>query len=105
MTSTNPYISPSAVPPETKNYSAGTRRLQYGEMFGFAFTNPNWAMNLLWGSACLLIAYFIPILPQLVLSGYLWEVLEKRHRRETDSYPDFDINRFSDYLTRSIWPF
>lgn len=105
MSGTNPYISPSVLPPTPKAYSAGMRRLQYGEMFGFAFTNPNWATNVLWGAGCLLIAYVIPILPQLVLSGYLWDVLEKRHRRETTSYPDFDINRFTDYLTRSIWPF
>lgn len=102
MSSTNPYVSPSAVPPATKTYSPGTRRLQYGEMFGFAFTNPNWPTNVLWGTGCLLIAYIIPLLPQLLLSGYLWEVIEKRHRRETDSYPDFDINRFTDYLMRSI---
>ena len=82
MSSTNPYVSPGAMPPESKTYSAGTRRLQYGDMFGFAFTNPNWTMNVLWGSGCLFAAYFIPILPQLVLSGYLWEVLEKRHRRD-----------------------
>jgi hypothetical protein len=105
MSNTNPYVSPSAVPPASKTYTTGTRRLEYGEMFGFAFTNPNWTVNVLWGSGCLLAAYFIPILPQLLLSGYLWEVLEKRHLRETDSYPDFDINRFTDYLTRSIWPF
>lgn len=105
MSGSNPYASPGAVPPTPtpKAYSAGTRRLQYGAMFGFAFANPNWVMNLLWGGLCMLCSGLA--VPQICFSGYLWETIERLHRKEAALPPDFDINRFGDYLTRGIWPY
>lgn len=103
MTQPNPYDSPAPVPTPSKSYTQGSHRLDYGEMFRFVFSNPNWMMTLVWGSLCILLGGFI--VPQMVLSGYLWENLERLHKRETTSYADFDTNRFSEYLMRGVWPF
>ncbi len=104
MSQPNPYVSSAYVPPPTKDYRQGTRKLDYGAMFRFLFTNPNWMMNLMWCSLCFLVAYVIPILPQLVVIGYLFEQLERLHVRQDGTYDDFDTNRFMDYLVRGLWP-
>lgn len=103
MTSGNPYDSPHPVAPLAKKGNQGTRRLDFGAMFKFPFTSPNWAMNLLYGSLCLLLGSFV--VPQIIFNGYLWETLERLHRRERSDCPDFDFNRFNDYLMRGVWPF
>src|SRR5688572_29873674 len=100
--SDNPYVTPEIVP-STKGYGTGTRKLEIGAMFQWPFSNPNWFTNLMWGGLCLLLGNFI--VPQMVFAGYLWECMERMHKKETLSYPDFDTNRFGDYLQRGVWPF
>jgi hypothetical protein len=47
----------------------------------------------------------IPVIGQLVFMGYQYEVAENLCLTRGSRYPDFDVNRFADYLGRSIWPF
>jgi hypothetical protein len=103
----NPYDSPGIVLPEAKQHAAGgvLTSLDYGAMFRFPFDSPNWIMALVWGSLCFLASGIIPILPQLVFTGYLWMVFDGLLQHKTNTYDDFDLNRFSDYLSRSIAPF
>jgi hypothetical protein len=58
-------------------------------------------MNLLIGAVC----QFIPIVGPLVLMGYLYSVIEAKHRHGDAEFPDFSFDRLSMYLTRGVWPF
>ena len=59
-------------------------------------------MNLLYGSVCVL----IPIVGPIVLLGYRAEIAEDLDRDpRLEEHPNFDFNRFVDYLSRGIWPF
>lgn len=105
--------------------------MRYWQSYRFVFNNPNWFTNLALGAVCSL----IPWIGQIVLIGYFFEVIEvllRRRQRENPSelqepadpmvesvmdalpvdedhdegpYPDFNFNRFADYLTNGIWPF
>ncbi|HET6576332.1 MAG TPA: DUF4013 domain-containing protein [Fimbriiglobus sp.] len=77
--------------------------MQYIQPFTyFASKKPNGLMNLLFGSICVL----IPVVGPIVLLGYRAEIAEDLDRDpELRDYPDFDFNRFVEYLTRGIWPF
>lgn len=76
--------------------------MRYFRAYSFLFQSPNWATNLLFLSLCLL----IPILGQIVMAGYLFQVLEQMHRRgRDDEVPNFDFSHFLEYLLRGIWPF
>lgn len=103
MSQPNPYDSPAPIANPAKTYNPGTGKIDFGGAFRFVLTNPNWMMALLWGSLCFLLSSLI--VPQIIFSGYLWEVIERLHKRETTSYADFDTNRLSDYLMRGVWPF
>ena len=82
----------------------GPVRMQYMLSYKFIFENPDWKMTLLWGTLCLLSTQVIPLVGQLILVGYECEVLEVLHRTGGSRYPAFQINRFADYLARSIVP-
>jgi hypothetical protein len=77
--------------------------MQYVKPFTyFASKKPNGLMNLLYGSVCVL----IPVVGPIVLLGYRAEMAEDLDKDpKLQDYPDFDFNRFIDYLTRGIWPF
>jgi hypothetical protein len=78
---------------------AGTK---YWRAYFYFFDSPKWSMNLLLGAVCIL----IPVLGNIVFSGYGYEAVEAMHRRgKDDQYPDFDFNRFAKYLVRGCWPF
>lgn len=80
--------------------------MRYLRSYQFVFDNPQWAMNVLWASLCLLSSILIPVIGQLVLIGYLYEIAEYMHRRGgDDTYPDFTFDRFTKYLTRGVWVF
>lgn len=102
MSYSDAYQPPQFVPPD--HGKPGPRQLDYMGMYNYIFENPNWVTNVLWGSLCILAASVIPILPQMVLSGYQWEIIETLHRRNRRGYPDFDTNRLGDYLGRGLWP-
>jgi hypothetical protein len=73
--------------------------------YNYVFENPNWGMNLLWGFLCLVSTILIPVIGQLIFLGYMFEVIDGLLANRGGRYPDFDINRFGDYLGRSLWPF
>jgi hypothetical protein len=97
--------------------------MRYWQSYRFVFTNPNWPTNLALAAVCSL----IPVLGQIVLIGYCFEVVERLLRRRLgradtlgegimdvlpadedyppETHPDFSFDRFSNYLTRGIWPF
>ena len=98
----NPY-QPTATDPKL---GAPRGSLEYMRAVQYVFESPNWMMNLLWGSLCLLSAQVIPVVGQLLWMGYQFEIVEdllcsppKR------GYVDFDINRFKEYLLRGLWIF
>ena len=75
--------------------------MQYFGAYRFIFESPRWATHLLIGAVCQL----VPIVGQLVLMGYIYNVLETKHRYGHDQFPPFDFNRLSVYLVRGLWPF
>lgn len=58
-------------------------------------------MHLLIGAGC----QFIPIVGPIVLMGYLYGVIEAKHRHGDAQFPDFDLDRLGVYLMRGVWPF
>jgi hypothetical protein len=102
----NPFASPSVPPPVATSYAAGyPDRIDYMRAYNYIFESPNWMMNVLWAALCILSTLVIPVIGQLVLMGYSYEVIEALCLTRGARYPDFDLNRFGDYLGRSIWPF
>jgi uncharacterized membrane protein YedE/YeeE len=76
--------------------------MQYMRSVQFIMDRANWLTNILLCGVC----HIIPIIGQIVVQGYLFEVIESLHRDpEHKEYPDFDFNRFMEYLTRGVWPF
>lgn len=76
-------------------------KIAYLGAIRFVFSHPEWFKNVLLGSLCLL----IPVLNQLVVFGYSYEITEMLHRRQTATYPLFGFNRFATYVVRGVWPF
>lgn len=79
--------------------------IEYMRSFHYVFENPNWITNLLFVGLCILSTSVIPIVGQLVFTGYQFEIIEALHRRPGSQYPDFDMNRLLDYLLRGFWIF
>jgi hypothetical protein len=102
----NPFqASAAATPVASGQPLVGPFNVEYMRSYNYIFENPNWMMNVLWGFLCILSTSVIPILGQLVLLGYQYEVVEALFLARGSKYPDFDPNKFVDYLGRSIWPF
>lgn len=74
------------------NYSASIRDF---------FASPKWAMNLLLTGVCTL----IPVIGPMVVLGWLIGGFWGRGSDRAEEFPPFDFGRFSDYLTRGLWPF
>ncbi len=76
--------------------------MQYMRSLQFITDREKWKSNILMCAVCLL----IPAVGAIVVSGYLFEVIESLKRDpEHKDYADFDFNRFMDYLMRGLWPF
>src|SRR5690242_1418081 len=104
----NPYASPTSPPVAIQPAGLAFKpidRIEYMRSYQYVFESPNWTMNIVWGFLCLISTMIIPVVGQLVLLGYQFEILEVLLRTQGARYPDFDANRFADYLGRSIWPF
>src|SRR5258708_553169 len=75
--------------------------MQYMRSLQFILDRKNWLTNILLGGVCML----VPILGHMVFSGYLFEVIDAlRSDPEHQEYPDFDLNRIMESLTRGVWP-
>lgn len=94
----NPYEASSSLPPKP---GMGPQKMRYLESFQYIFAHPEWVTSVLLASVCML----IPVLNQILLQGYMFEIVESMHRFPGQLYPKFDFNRFSQYLMRGIWPF
>jgi len=97
---TNPYTSPPAsggIQPPTRPITG----MDYMRMITYVFDNPNWFMNVLLGALCML----IPVIGKIIVSGYEFEATIMLIAEGGSRYPDFDFNRFGDYLMRGLWPF
>ena len=73
----------------------------HSKAMNYVFENPNWMQNILLTAVCI----FIPVIGPIVLYGYHIEVVECLHREQGRRYPNFDFNRFTEYLSRGIWIF
>ena len=70
--------------------------------FQFITENPKWMSNVMFIAVC----QFIPFLGPISILGYQFEVAESLLRQsKPGSYPDFDFNKFVEYLMRGLWPF
>lgn len=92
----NPY-SASEAPKAAASYF----KFSHSRAINFVFENPNWFTNILLVLVCMI----IPLVGPIVVYGYQMEMIECLHRERGRRYPDFDFNRFSDYLSRGIWVF
>jgi hypothetical protein len=75
--------------------------MQYFRAYRFLFESPKWATHLLIGAVCQL----VPLAGHLVLTGYLYSVVEAKHRFGDQEFPAFDFDRLGAYLVRGFWPF
>ena len=93
-------------PPADGNWAAPPEaNLRYMRSIEYVFENPQWLMNVIWILLCSIVAGIVPVLPQMVLIGYQFEVVEALLHSRGSFYPNFETNRISDYLTRGVWVF
>ena len=78
-----------------------TGGMHYFTAYTYVFENPNWLMTLLLRTVC----YIIPVVGPIVLMGYQYEIVEALHRNPRRIFPDFNFERFAEYLGRGVWPF
>ncbi|MFN3151203.1 DUF4013 domain-containing protein [Bremerella sp.] len=102
----NPFASPEGTnynPPQAEGSETVVPRtsVDYMETVGDVFNNPNWFVNILLAG----IAIIIPIIGGMVALGYIAEIIGARAYGRMKNYPDFDFNRFGEYLTRGFWMF
>jgi len=75
--------------------------MNYMRGFKYIRDREKWVTNVLLGTVCLL----IPVIGQIVFTGYMFEVVESLLKDpERKKYPDFDFNRFTEFLSRGVWP-
>ncbi len=91
----------STVPSKLSPTEGTVPEPQYFAALNYFFEHPDWGMTLLLGSLCML----IPVINNMIMFGYRYEIVEMKLRFPDQLYPKFDFNRFSQYLTRGIWPF
>lgn len=101
----NPYASPAAVSAAAAGGPGPTfkpiDKIEYLRMYQYVFENSNWMMNVLLGAVCSI----IPLIGPLVMIGYQFEVVSTLLATQGQRYPDFNFNRFVEYLVRGLWPF
>lgn len=104
----NPYSppGPASYPEKTQvapwvEKPSGPWQMNYFGAFEMIHRNPDWFVNTLLMFVCAL----IPVINGIVLTGYMYEVVEILHRTGGVYYPKFDFNRFVEYLLRGVGPF
>jgi hypothetical protein len=95
-----PRIAQEA-PPEAYPPVPGGPGMQYLRAYQYIFESPNWTTNLLLGS----VVSLIPAIGGLLLNGYCFDCTEDLYKTRGQRYPDFNFNRFVEYLLRGLWPF
>lgn len=74
--------------------------MRYLRSYRFLFDSPNGTTNLLAGAMC----QFVPVLGQIVFTGYAFELIEAISRRGDRECPGFELDRLGPYLRRGLWP-
>jgi hypothetical protein len=87
----------SPAPPDKPPAPPG--KLQYFRAWTFAFDHPQWVVTWLFVT----VATLIPVIGQIIVIGYQFAIVEGLHRNAGRSYPEFDLDRFADYLVRGVW--
>lgn len=102
----NPYSSPDpkAFDPTPSMESAEPWTIDYFGGFNRIMANPAWFVNILCSGLCFGVLWCIIVGP-IVGMGYMYLVVEYWHRTRGERYPDFDFNKFGEYLTRGLGPF
>ena len=94
-----------ALGPTADDAPAERTRLEYFRSYQQSVHSSNWFINLLWGMLAFFSSGVIPIVGPMVWTGYLYECVEVLAMNRGRVFPDFDANRFGDYITRGVWPF
>ena len=94
-----------ALGPEADDAPSERTRLEYFRSYQQSVQGPNWFINLLWGMLAFFSSGVIPMVGPMVWTGYLYECIEVLLLSRGRVFPDFDVNRFGDYLARGVWPF
>lgn len=104
MSTDNPFASPAGGH-EPQYHGSGNVQprssVDYLEIFSKVFEHPNWFVNILLTG----LVTCIPIIGAMVVNGFGLVLVDERSTGRTNSYPDFDFNRFADYLIRGVWVF
>lgn len=95
-----PEFPPPEFPPPNKPAAPPSAGLEYLRMYSYIFDHPQWGMTVLFAVVC----QFIPVIGNIVLVGYQFEIVEQLHRGRPQ-YPEFNFDNFVAYLSRGIWPF
>jgi hypothetical protein len=75
--------------------------MHYLRSYRCVFDRPNWPMTGLAAAAC----EAVPVLGQIIFTGYALEKLQSSRRADDHGMPPFDVERAHLYLTRGTWPF
>ncbi len=78
-------------------------RLDLSRALKWMFASPQWITNVFWVLICTLLGTVV--IGNIVLLGYQVDIVDRRSKGRQDQLPDFDANRFMDYLLRGLWPF
>jgi hypothetical protein len=79
--------------------------MQYLKPYTFFLNKPNGSKNLLWGFLCYLSSFVIPLIGPLVWMGYIVDCIRTlKQDPNIEDHPDFDPNKFAEYLGLGIWP-
>ena len=110
MSQIDPFAAPTMNAFESRGqsiypegYNRPIRNFDIHRLLTAPLSSPNWLMNVLWMLGCLLLSSIV--VGSLVGFGYIAEVAESRCGGKGKNWPDFDLNKFSDYLLRGLWPF
>jgi hypothetical protein len=80
-------------------------KLEYFRAYQAVLMSGNWPLNIFWGTLAFFSSSVVPLVGGMVWTGYLYECVEQLHHTRGTEMPDFDVNRFGDYLTRGVFPF
>lgn len=79
-------------------------RLEYFGAYQAVLASGNWLLNIFWGMLAFLSSNVVPLVGWMVWTGYAYDAVEQLHVTRGREWPDFDVNRFGDYLTRGVYP-
>lgn len=109
MSSDNPFAAPEGGFNQPNHSSDGTVQarssMDYLEAFGKVFENSNWFLNVLILGLVVVIGNYLLFIGGIVGTGYGITILHEKSTGKTNSYPDFDLNKFGEYLIRGFWMF